>query len=192
MSSRFALGALCIVVTVILWSGWYVVIRLGLTSSQLNVQDLAALRFGVAGILHAAGRVEARAGARPSRLARPAGDRAGRRRAVRPAGRRRAGLCAGLACQRDHAGHGAARGRRGGGFRARGAADGIAPAGLRPDRCRRGGDRRHQPGSRWRAARPSAMPSSSRRPSCGRATPSRCARRTSWASMRRRSPPSPR
>lgn len=51
MSSRFALGALCIIVTVILWSGWYVVIRLGLTSSQLNVQDLAALRFGVAGIL---------------------------------------------------------------------------------------------------------------------------------------------
>src|ERR1700753_849852 len=51
MSSRFALGALCIVVTVILWSGWYVVIRLGLTSSQLAVQHLAALRFGVAGIL---------------------------------------------------------------------------------------------------------------------------------------------
>jgi drug/metabolite transporter (DMT)-like permease len=51
MSSRFALGALCIVGTVILWSGWYVVIRLGLTSSSLDVQDLATLRFGVAGIL---------------------------------------------------------------------------------------------------------------------------------------------
>ena len=51
MSSRFALGALCIIGTVILWSGWYVVIRLGLTSSSLDVQDLAALRFGVAGLL---------------------------------------------------------------------------------------------------------------------------------------------
>src|SRR6185437_5668454 len=37
MSSRFALGALCIVVTVILWSGWYVVIRLGMTSSLLAI-----------------------------------------------------------------------------------------------------------------------------------------------------------
>lgn len=51
MSSRFALGALCIIGTVILWSGWYVVIRLGLTSSNLDVQDLATLRFGVAGLL---------------------------------------------------------------------------------------------------------------------------------------------
>ncbi|MBN9087921.1 MAG: DMT family transporter [Reyranella sp.] len=51
MSSRFALGALCIIGTVILWSGWYVVIRLGLTSSSLDVQDLATLRFGVAGFL---------------------------------------------------------------------------------------------------------------------------------------------
>ena len=51
MSSRFALGALCIVGTVTIWAGWYVVIRLGLTSTSLDVQDLAALRFGVAGIL---------------------------------------------------------------------------------------------------------------------------------------------
>jgi drug/metabolite transporter (DMT)-like permease len=51
MSSRFALGALCILGTVAIWAGWYVVIRLGLTSSSLDVQDLAALRFGVAGIL---------------------------------------------------------------------------------------------------------------------------------------------
>jgi drug/metabolite transporter (DMT)-like permease len=51
MLSRFALGALCILGTVAIWAGWYVVIRLGLTSSSLDVQDLAALRFGVAGIL---------------------------------------------------------------------------------------------------------------------------------------------
>ena len=51
MSSRFALGALCILGTVTIWAGWYVVIRLGLSSSSLDVQDLAALRFGVAGLL---------------------------------------------------------------------------------------------------------------------------------------------
>jgi len=51
MSSRFALGALCILGTVAIWAGWYVIIRLGLTSNSLDVQDLAALRFGVAGLL---------------------------------------------------------------------------------------------------------------------------------------------
>jgi drug/metabolite transporter (DMT)-like permease len=51
MSARFALGALCIVATVAVWAGWYIVIRLGLTSSHLDVQDLAAVRFGVAGLL---------------------------------------------------------------------------------------------------------------------------------------------
>jgi drug/metabolite transporter (DMT)-like permease len=51
MSSRFALGALCIVGTVTIWAGWYVAIRFGLTSTSLDVQDLAALRFGVAGLL---------------------------------------------------------------------------------------------------------------------------------------------
>lgn len=51
MSSRFALGALCIVGTVTIWAGWYVAIRFGLTATSLDVQDLAALRFGVAGIL---------------------------------------------------------------------------------------------------------------------------------------------
>ena len=51
MSARFALGALCIVATVAVWAGWYIVIRLGLTSSHLDVQDLAAVRFGVAGML---------------------------------------------------------------------------------------------------------------------------------------------
>ena len=51
MSSRFALGALCVIGTVAIWAGWYVVIRLGLSSTSLDVQDLAALRFGVAGIL---------------------------------------------------------------------------------------------------------------------------------------------
>ena len=51
MSSRFALGALCIVGTVAIWAGWYVAIRFGLTATSLDVQDLAALRFGVAGLL---------------------------------------------------------------------------------------------------------------------------------------------
>lgn len=51
MSSRFALGALCVIGTVTIWAGWYVAIRFGLTSTSLDVQDLAALRFGVAGIL---------------------------------------------------------------------------------------------------------------------------------------------
>src|SRR3954462_8480231 len=51
MSSRFALGALCIVGTVTNWAGWYVATRFGLTSTSLDVQDLAALRFGVAGLL---------------------------------------------------------------------------------------------------------------------------------------------
>ena len=51
MSSRFALGALCVIGTVTIWAGWYVAIRFGLTSTSLDVQDLAALRFGVAGLL---------------------------------------------------------------------------------------------------------------------------------------------
>ena len=51
MSSRFALGALCIVGTVTIWAGWYVVIRFGLTSTSLDFEDLTALRFGVAGVL---------------------------------------------------------------------------------------------------------------------------------------------
>src|SRR6185503_3777124 len=33
------------------WAGWYVAIRFGLTATSLDVQDLAALRFGVAGLL---------------------------------------------------------------------------------------------------------------------------------------------
>jgi hypothetical protein len=99
MSSRFALGALCIVGTVTIWAGWYVVIRFGMTSTSLDCQDLTALRFGVAGILccrwcgGAARRSTAWAG-------RAAGDRAGRRRALRAAGRRRPDLRAGRACQR--------------------------------------------------------------------------------------------
>jgi drug/metabolite transporter (DMT)-like permease len=51
MSSRFALGALFIIGTVAIWAGWYVAIRFGLTATSLDVQDLAALRFCVAGLL---------------------------------------------------------------------------------------------------------------------------------------------
>src|SRR6185312_1382542 len=139
MSSRFAFGALCIIVTVILWSGWYVVIRLGLTSSQLNVQDLAALRFGVAGILMLPvvwkrGLALDRLGWR-GLLAIALGGGAPFALLVR----------AGLACQRDHAGHGAARRRRGRGGGARRAYHQGQSAGVRPDHRRRWRNRRHQP-----------------------------------------------
>jgi drug/metabolite transporter (DMT)-like permease len=50
-ATRFIVGALCVVGTVTIWAGWYVVIRLGLTRSSLDVLDLTALRFGVAGLL---------------------------------------------------------------------------------------------------------------------------------------------
>jgi drug/metabolite transporter (DMT)-like permease len=50
MSSRFLLGALCAVVTITIWAGWLVVMRVGM-ASHLAVVDLIALRFAVAGIV---------------------------------------------------------------------------------------------------------------------------------------------
>ena len=50
MSSRFLLGALCAVVTITIWAGWLVVMRVGM-ASHLAVVDLIALRFAVAGVV---------------------------------------------------------------------------------------------------------------------------------------------
>src|SRR5882757_1618528 len=50
MSSRFLLGALCAVVTITIWAGWLVVMRVGM-ANHLAVVDLIALRFAVAGIV---------------------------------------------------------------------------------------------------------------------------------------------
>lgn len=50
MSSRFLLGALCAVVTITIWAGWLVVMRVGM-AGRLAVVDLIALRFAVAGIV---------------------------------------------------------------------------------------------------------------------------------------------
>lgn len=50
MSSQFLLGALCAVVTITIWAGWLVVMRVGM-ASHLSVVDLIALRFAVAGIV---------------------------------------------------------------------------------------------------------------------------------------------
>jgi drug/metabolite transporter (DMT)-like permease len=48
--SRFLVGALCAVVTVTIWAGWLVVMRVGM-ASHLDVVDLIALRFAIAGIV---------------------------------------------------------------------------------------------------------------------------------------------
>src|SRR5258708_38837083 len=50
MSSRSLLGALCAVVTITIWAGWLVVMRVGM-ARHLAVVDLIALRFAVAGIV---------------------------------------------------------------------------------------------------------------------------------------------
>src|SRR5260370_36794643 len=50
MSSRVLVGALCAVVTITIWAGWLVVMRVGM-ASHLAVVDLIALRFAVAGIV---------------------------------------------------------------------------------------------------------------------------------------------
>src|SRR5215831_3679911 len=48
--ARYMSGAACGLAAVSIWSGWIVVARLGLRSS-LAPWDIAALRFGVAGLL---------------------------------------------------------------------------------------------------------------------------------------------
>ncbi|WP_186294447.1 DMT family transporter [Bradyrhizobium guangdongense] len=49
-SPQYLQGALCGIAAVSIWSGWIVVARLGLRTS-LTPWDIAALRFGVAGVL---------------------------------------------------------------------------------------------------------------------------------------------
>lgn len=48
MSSRFLVGALCAIVTITIWAGWLVVMRMGM-ANHLSVTDLIALRFAIAG-----------------------------------------------------------------------------------------------------------------------------------------------
>lgn len=48
--AQYLLGAACGVAAVSIWAGWIVIARLGLRSS-LTPWDIAALRFGVAGVL---------------------------------------------------------------------------------------------------------------------------------------------
>lgn len=50
-TTRFVLGALCIIATVTIWAGWLVLMRLGVTTTKLDTLDFAGLRFGVAGPL---------------------------------------------------------------------------------------------------------------------------------------------
>jgi drug/metabolite transporter (DMT)-like permease len=50
MSSRFLLDALCAVITITIWAGWLVAMRIGM-ARHLAVIDLIALRFAVAGIV---------------------------------------------------------------------------------------------------------------------------------------------
>ena len=49
-ASRFFLGALCAIGTILIWAGWLVVMRVGM-AGHLAVVDLIALRFAVAGIV---------------------------------------------------------------------------------------------------------------------------------------------
>jgi drug/metabolite transporter (DMT)-like permease len=49
-TSRFALGALCAIGTILIWAGWLVAMRVGM-AANLGVLDLIALRFAVAGTL---------------------------------------------------------------------------------------------------------------------------------------------
>jgi drug/metabolite transporter (DMT)-like permease len=49
-ASRFALGALCAIGTILIWAGWLVAMRVGM-AANLGVLDLIALRFSVAGAI---------------------------------------------------------------------------------------------------------------------------------------------
>lgn len=48
-ASRFVIGALCALGTIVIWAGWLVAMRVGM-GGNLGVLDLVALRFGVAGV----------------------------------------------------------------------------------------------------------------------------------------------
>lgn len=50
MSSRFVVGALCAIGTILIWAGWLVAMRVGM-DSHLGVLDLIALRFTIAGAI---------------------------------------------------------------------------------------------------------------------------------------------
>ena len=50
IADKYARGALCGLAAVSIWSGWIVIARLGLRTA-LTPWDIAALRFGVAGVL---------------------------------------------------------------------------------------------------------------------------------------------
>ena len=49
-TSRFVLGALCALGTILIWAGWLVAMRVGM-AANLGVLDLIALRFAVAGVI---------------------------------------------------------------------------------------------------------------------------------------------
>ncbi|CAN5479471.1 DMT family transporter [soil metagenome] len=49
-TSRFVLGALCAIGTILIWAGWLVAMRVGM-AADLGVLDLIALRFAVAGAI---------------------------------------------------------------------------------------------------------------------------------------------
>jgi len=49
-TSRFVLGALCALGTILIWAGWLVAMRVGM-AANLGVLDLIALRFAVAGAI---------------------------------------------------------------------------------------------------------------------------------------------
>jgi drug/metabolite transporter (DMT)-like permease len=47
---RFVIGASCAVATVVIWAGWLVTMRFGVTT-RLSAADLTALRFATAGVI---------------------------------------------------------------------------------------------------------------------------------------------
>lgn len=50
VTSRYLLGALCALGTILIWAGWLVAMRVGM-AANLGVLDLIALRFAVAGTI---------------------------------------------------------------------------------------------------------------------------------------------
>ena len=153
-AAEYVRGALYGLAAVSIWSGWIVVARLGLKSS-LTPWDIAALRFGVAGLLLLPYVVSKGLASRSPRLDRAGGDRA-RRRRTRPVRERRPDVRPGRAC-------GSVVSRRH-------AADGRASCGSLPARAVYGCEKdrlRADPFRRFRQSHgaPAAMRSSPGRPS---------------------------